>query len=144
MIKYFLIITSLANILFAGDVTYTKVREIDITKDGINYILEADTKIIDIDLLKKINFFNRRKILAKTIYYTNGIFYQKGLKLYFKKAYFIDNILYMEHCKTQYNGYNIQSKKATFSNSNHLLTFLKSEVIKNRARFVNRTIKFQF
>ena len=92
-----------------------QVREF--TTSGLSYILEADQKTIDTTVLKKLNLFNRKKIVANSVYYTDGVFNKKNIKVTFKRGYFLEGVFYMKDCYSSNGKDYIKSKTAKYMGS---------------------------
>lgn len=87
------------------------------TTQGLSYLLEAQEKIIDNKLLKKLNFFNRKKIIANSIYYRDGVFRKKNIDINFKRGYFYEGAFYMHDCYSSKNEDYIKAKRAKYMGS---------------------------
>jgi len=102
------------NSLNASELTLINLQEIKLTTKGLSYILNADKKIIDPKKLKKLNFFNRGKVISNAVYYLNGDLAKRNIKVKFEKAYFVDGNLYMQNCYSDYDGGYIKAKSAVY------------------------------
>ncbi|MEA2017566.1 MAG: hypothetical protein U9N59_03880 [Campylobacterota bacterium] len=91
------------------------IKETSISNRGLQYILEAKQKIILTKKIKKLNIFNRTKIIEDSIYYLNGKFHQKNIVVSFQKGYFFDGKFYMENCNSKYKNKKITSKSAVYN-----------------------------
>ncbi|MGB3961638.1 MAG: hypothetical protein WBK95_05335 [Sulfurimonas sp.] len=78
------------------------------------YLLKAEQKTTDIDKLKKINLFNRKSIIANAIFYDNGTFHKKNIKVDFKHGYFYEGDFYMRDCYGSFEGNTIKAKSAVY------------------------------
>ena len=92
IIKTFLLIFLCYNTGFATDrrvLHFEGVKERKFTLNGLSYMIKAKNKIIDYKKLRKIRLFNRKQIASQAMYYINGAFFQKNLKVDFKKGFFL-------------------------------------------------------
>ncbi len=103
--------------LNAQDIVINDIQERKFTKLALSHIIKATSKTVDLKLLRKINFFNRKNIIANSIYYQNGTFYKKNIKIDFEKAYFYEGIFYMQNCYGKYQDGFIKSKTASYYNN---------------------------
>jgi len=117
IIKKLTILLLIINSLVAKEIIINNLEEKLLTSSGLSYILKADKKTIDAKKLKKLNFFNRKKIISNSLYYTNGDFSKKNIKVHFKKGYFLEGDFYMQDCFSSYNGAYIKSKQAKYKKS---------------------------
>jgi len=100
--------------LYANSLTFEGIKERRFSQKNLEYILQADKKTIDYKNLRKINFFNRKKIVADSIYYENGTLFQKNLQVNFKRAYFYEGNLHMQECYTKLSNGFIQATTAIY------------------------------
>ena len=114
-IKTFLLIFLCFNTSFATDTRvlhFEGVRERKFTLNGLSYLIKAKKKVIDYKKFRKIRLFNRKHIASQVIYYNDGAFFQKDIKVDFKKGFFYEGDFHMEDCFSSLeNGY-IKSKSA--------------------------------
>ena len=76
-----MILSIITSSLLAKKITINNLQERKLTTSGLAYIVKANKKIIDIENLKKFNYFNRKKNISESIYYDNGTFYKKNIKV---------------------------------------------------------------
>ncbi len=64
-----------------------------------------------------MGFFNRKKVMSESMYYTNGTFYTKNVKVDFERAYFLEGSFYMQNCFTKDGNDTVKSKSAKYDKS---------------------------
>ena len=116
-----------------AELTIEKLTERKFTKSGLSYILKAESKTIDIKKLKKINLFNRKKIISNAIYYTNGAFVKKNIKVNFAKGFFLEGDFYMQDCYSSSKDNYIKSKTAKYDGKK--IIFYKVIMQKNKKTY---------
>jgi len=90
----------------ANELMLHNLQEREFTRNGLLYVIKANKKIVNFKRLKKIHFFNRKRLVSEAIYYQNGTLYQKHFKVDFEKAYFFEGDFYMQNCyATLQDGY---------------------------------------
>lgn len=92
----------------------SNLSEKSFTTNGLAYIVQAETKIMDFEKLKKLNLFDRKNTIAKSIYYTKGTFHKKNIKVDFLKAYFYEGDFYMQGCFSTDINSSIKAKTALY------------------------------
>lgn len=120
------------------------IKVIRYAKNGISYIIKADSSYKDFDALKKYyRYFNRYAVIPKYDYIENGVFYIKNFNLDFKKNYTIGDKLFFSKAKFYFNDYKIKAKfcDTTLSNINILkcknVKFFRSNKLeKTKIRYV--------
>ena len=100
--------------LQADDIIFKNIQEREYTTTGLSYILIANQKTVNIDKLRKINLFNRKKVLSDSIYYHDGTFNRYDIAVDFYKGYFFEGAFLMDNCFINYDGASIQANKAEF------------------------------
>lgn len=103
-----------SSLVFANPLVFEGVKEQVFTQNGLQYILQAKKKTIDYKKLGKIRLFNSKNIVSQLLYYNQGVFHQKNLKISFEKAYFYEGNLYMQECYTQLEDGYIKAKTAIY------------------------------
>ncbi len=90
--KYFLLFTllSFSINLYATEIILSDIKEYKIDNQNIKYKIEAKSKTINYDTLKKFRFYNKKEILSKSSFYTDGSYSKKDLLISFKKGYFLE------------------------------------------------------
>ena len=105
MLKKSLFLLLLQIQLFSTEIVYKNIKEYEITQDKLNYIIEAETKKIDFDKLKKIKIFNIKNRLAQASFYLNGKIIKEKTEILFEKAHFYQGNFYMSNIKSSYKNY---------------------------------------
>jgi len=100
--------------LQADDIIFQDIKEMEYTTAGLSYIIRANQKTINIDKLKKISLFNRKKVLSDSIYYRDGTFNKCNIAVNFHKGYFFEGAFLMDNCFINYNGASIQATTVEF------------------------------
>jgi hypothetical protein len=108
----------LGGILPSQEIIIENLQEKKFDKNSLIYILKAKQKKIYPKRLKKIHLFNRKKQMAKSVYYTNGTFYKKNIKVDFKKGYFLEGVFYMQDCFAHQKDSTIKAKEAKYKYPN--------------------------
>ena len=92
------------------------VIEYKINNENVVYKITAQSKIINVQNLKKSLFLlSKEDVVANNIFYTNGIFEAKDMKINFKKAYFLEGKFIMLDNIGNYKNSYFQSKKTIFT-----------------------------
>jgi hypothetical protein len=92
----------------------TNIQEREFTNEGFLYLIKAEKKVIDYKKLRKMNWFNRKKIVSEASNYHKGSLEDKNIKIDFVKGHFYEGDFYMEDCYCNYqNGY-IKAKNAVY------------------------------
>ena len=116
--KFLLLYILLAYMSYASDnfnIKINGVRENKINEKGLIYKITAQTKDLKFDKIKKnFFFFNKEEVISNSIYYTNGYFETKDLKIDFKKAYFLEGNFIMINTLGKYKDQEFKSFKSIF------------------------------
>lgn len=79
------------------------------------YKISAEKKTLNNQNLKKsFLFLNKENLISNNIYYSNGVFETKDMKIEFKKAYFLEGNFVMIETNGFYKEYKFNSNKTTF------------------------------
>lgn len=115
--KYFLLFTllSFSLNLHATKVILTDIKEFKIDNQNVRYKIEAKSKTIDYDKLKKFRFYNKRDIIANSSFYINGNYSKKDLFISFKKGYFLEGSLLLFEIEGNYKNIPFKAKEAKVS-----------------------------
>lgn len=93
---------------------FDDISERQFSLNGLSYKIKARKKVIDYKQLRKIRFFNRKQIVSQALYYTDGSFYKKNLKVDFVKGFFYEGEFHMQDCYSDIeNGY-IKAESAIY------------------------------
>lgn len=97
------------------NISIENLTEYKVLGENIVLKITAEKKVINNKDLKKILFFlNKEDIVSDKIYYENGTFESKDIKIKFKKGYFLENNFIMIDCAGKYKENSFQSKKTIF------------------------------
>lgn len=135
-IKFIAIFIFVSTTLFAVDtrvLIYTEIKERKFSLNGLSYIVEAKKKTIDYNKLRKLKFFKRKQIVSQTIFYNNGTFYQKNIKVDFVKGFFYDGNFYMQGCFSLINGGHIKADSAIVRKDH--IEFKDLFIVKNTKKY---------
>lgn len=81
------------------------------------YKITAEKKTINNQNLKNsFLFLNKENLISNNLYYSNGIFETKDMKIEFKKAYFLEGNFVMIDSLGNYKNTYFKSKKIIFNN----------------------------
>lgn len=102
--------------LFAEfNIKFNNIIEHKINNEKLIYRITAKTKEVNNQNLKKDFIFVRKEeIISNNIFYTNGIFEAKNIKIEFKKGYFLEGDFVMIDTAGFYKENEFQSKKTIF------------------------------
>lgn len=103
-----------SSIVQTNEITLNGIKEKKFTSTGLDYIIKADKKTIDYLKLRKIHLFNMKEIMSQALYYNNGSFYQKQIKVDFERAYFYEGNFYMQNCFSNTETGSIKAKSAIY------------------------------
>ena len=92
----------------------TNIQEREFTNEGFLYLIQAEKKVINYKKLRKMNLFNRKKIISEASSYQNGSFKNKQIEIDFAKAYFYEGDFYMQDCYCNYRNGTIKAKDAVY------------------------------
>lgn len=93
----------------------SNVTECKLNSEKLIYRIIAEKKIVNNQNIKKdLLMFSKEEMVAKNIFYTNGIFETKDIKIIFKKAYFLESNFVMIDATGNYKNINFESKKVIF------------------------------
>lgn len=121
------------------NIEITDLIEYKMNDKNIVYKITAEKKITNNqDLKKTLLFINKEDIVSNNLYYINGIFESKDMKIEFKKAYFLEGNFIMIDTNGFYKENIFQSKKTIFK-----LTHLELEnVIINIENKLYKKLKY--
>lgn len=118
--KYkFLIIQILVVFLTTNISASTKLKilgleEYKISENKVLYKIEAESKNIDYQKLKKFRIYNKEKVISNSSFYTNGNLSSKELNISFKKGYFLEGNFIMLDLHGFYKNNKFRAKKASY------------------------------
>lgn len=112
MYRLFLIILIYSSNISSNELIFYNIEEYQINTKNLKYKIEAKTKEIDFDKLKKIKIFNIQKKISEASFYTNGKYINKSIEISFEKAYFYQGNFIMENTKTTFDKKILQAKTA--------------------------------
>lgn len=83
-----------------------------LTCKGVSYSISSKKRFIKYNK-KNIDIFqilkNKKKYVSNASYYLNGVFETKNVVINFKKAFWLEGILYLEECKGKLPSYGVFS-----------------------------------
>ncbi len=113
-LKVFFITLYSLSALSGADMTMHNVKEHTYNSESLIYILHAEQKSINSKNLKKINLFNAKEILSKSIFYEKGSLKTKELNVSFQRAFFYGGDLYMSGCYSLLKDGYIEAESAVY------------------------------
>ena len=108
-----LVILSFSSSLYSSQLIFEDVSEYRINEAKVDFIIEAKTKKIDLERIKKFKLYNKESLISSSSYYENGVILKKDLRLNFKKAYFLEGNFIMNDISGKIKDISLNGKKAT-------------------------------
>jgi len=100
--------------LSSNTIVFNKIEESSYNTEGLVHRIKASKKTINLEKLKHFSIFNQKKTISEAIYYTNGTFYVKGIKIDFTTGYFYEGYFYMKGCFARTKSTTIQAKSVIY------------------------------
>lgn len=103
------------NLFAEFNIKINNIVEHKINDEKLIYKITAQTKDINNQNLRKnFTFSTKEEVISRNIFYTNGIFEAKNIKIEFKKGYFLEGDFVMIDTAGFYKENEFQSKKTIF------------------------------